>query len=261
VRPDNTVNESVQQIAFADRILFNKIDLVSDEGKRAVLEEIQSINMFAEVIPCQNSIVALDKILGMNSFSVEKAMETDPAVYEDLHPETKTIAKECSEPGCTEDHDHAGHSHEHSHGHEHKEHGHTKDGHTKDCGTSCQEDHSHGGHSHAHNQERKRHDISGVSSLGLSFEGLVNMEKFQTFMQDLLGKQAKNLYRTKGVLAIKGAGRSKFVFQGVHEHIDFAPALGEWPAGEKIVNKFVFIGRNLNHEELEAGLKDCVEKV
>jgi len=255
------VNESVQQVAFADRILFNKVDMVTEEEKREVLEDIRSINMFAEVIPCQNSVVDLDKILGMNSFSVEKAMETDPAVYEDLHPKAQEgAAKECTEPGCTEAHDHGGHAHGHAHGHEHKEHGHTDA-----CGASCQEDHSQGGHSHAHAHnhtapKRKRHDISGVSSLGLSFEGMVNMEKFQNFMQTLLKKQAKDLYRSKGVLAIKGAGRQKFVFQGVHENIDFAPALGEWPADQKIVNKFVFIGRNLDHEALEAGLDSCVEK-
>ena len=35
-REGGEVNESIQQIAFADRILFNKVDLVGEEELREV---------------------------------------------------------------------------------------------------------------------------------------------------------------------------------------------------------------------------------
>ncbi len=41
VKPDDVVNEAVQQIAFADKILLNKLDLVTDEQKRDVVKRIK----------------------------------------------------------------------------------------------------------------------------------------------------------------------------------------------------------------------------
>eukprot|EP00967_Tisochrysis_lutea_P096189 scaffold140725_cov36-Tisochrysis_lutea.AAC.2 len=49
VRPEGTVNEAVQQVAFADRVLINKIDLVSKEELTDVKKLIHSVNAFAEV--------------------------------------------------------------------------------------------------------------------------------------------------------------------------------------------------------------------
>ena len=44
VRGDDVVNEAVCQVAFADRILLNKIDLVSKEALHDLKETIHSIN-------------------------------------------------------------------------------------------------------------------------------------------------------------------------------------------------------------------------
>ena len=43
-------------------------------------------------------------------------------------------------------------------------------------------------------------------------------------------------------------GNTKFVFQGVHEQINFGPSSVEWAEGEKRMNRMVFIGRNLNRK-------------
>ena len=82
-KPDGAVNEAVQQVAFADRILLNKIDLVSDTELAAVMEQVRSINGVAEVIKTTNSVVDLDKVLGVSSFSIEKTLEVDPDFLED----------------------------------------------------------------------------------------------------------------------------------------------------------------------------------
>lgn len=72
--------------------------------------------------------------------------------------------------------------------------------------------------------------------------------------------RAADFYRTKGLLSFHGQGDTKFVFQGVHEQINFGPAKDPWKADEERINKFVFIGKNLNREELTKGLMECLYK-
>mmetsp|Transcript_25922 Transcript_25922/g.37153 ORF Transcript_25922/g.37153 Transcript_25922/m.37153 type:complete len:87 (-) Transcript_25922:138-398(-) len=78
------------------------------------------------------------------------------------------------------------------------------------------------------------------------------------FMMDLLKERAADMYRTKGLLSFHGQGDTKFVFQGVHEQINFGPAQLPWGKDEKRINKFVFIGKNLDRKELTKGLMECL---
>ncbi|KAL4434344.1 hypothetical protein ABPG75_000785 [Micractinium tetrahymenae] len=78
VKPDGVVNESIQQVAFADKILLNKTDLVSEEEKKHVIRRIKSINKTSEIIECRHSQVDLGRILGLQSFDLEKILSMDP---------------------------------------------------------------------------------------------------------------------------------------------------------------------------------------
>jgi len=60
------------------------------------------------------------------------------------------------------------------------------------------------------------------------------------------------------VLSFAGQGDQKFVFQGVHEQIDFGPAQTKWQPGETRVSKIVFIGRNLDRTFLTEKINECV---
>ena len=64
--------------------------------------------------------------------------------------------------------------------------------------------------------------------------------------------------RLRGVIAVQHS-KLKYVYQAVHMIFngDFEEG-GEWGAGEKRESKLVFIGKNLNHEELRAGFKACL---
>ena len=66
VKPDGNINEAEHQIAFADRIILNKIDLVSKEELLDVEDRIRSINSFAVLIRTEKSRAPLDKVLGLN---------------------------------------------------------------------------------------------------------------------------------------------------------------------------------------------------
>ena len=48
----------------------------------------------------------------------------------------------------------------------------------------------------------------------------------------------------------RSQGDTKFVFQGVHESINFGPAQEPWKEGEPRINKMVWIGKGLDREAL-----------
>lgn len=100
----------------------------------------------------------------------------------------------------------------------------------------------------------------GVSSVGITAEGPLDFAALNGYMMRLLQTNARDIYRSKGVLCFEGQGDTKFVFQGVHEQIAFGPSQATWAAGERRVSKMVFIGRNLNRDELEKGFRGCLAK-
>lgn len=63
----------VNQVEFADVILINKSDLVSEKEKRDLGAIIKSLNPDAELIYTEKSKVSLDKVLNTNKFNFEKA--------------------------------------------------------------------------------------------------------------------------------------------------------------------------------------------
>ena len=191
-KPEGAVNEALQQVAFADKILLNKVDLVTEEEKTSLKERLMKINKFAQIIETEKSRAPLGKILGINSFNMESILNYDPDFFE--------------------------------------------------------------------SQEESKHDLELVQSVGIQFKGELHAQWFNMFMMDLLRERAADFYRTKGLLAFHGQGETKFVFQGVHEQINFGPAKEPWKAGEEKVNKFVFIGKNLNRKELTDSLMECLYK-
>ncbi len=98
------------------------------------------------------------------------------------------------------------------------------------------------------------HD-DAVSSVAFEFEGSLDPEKFDAWLSVLLRTDGADLFRMKGILAIKGDDR-RMVFQGVHMLFDNIP--GALWGDEVPCNRLVFIGRNLNRDYLEGALKQCL---
>merc|ERR1712054_293649 len=70
-KPEGVENEAVEQIAFADRILLNKCDLVDDEAELEEVEKrIRAINELVPITRTTNSEVSMDFILGIHGFSL-----------------------------------------------------------------------------------------------------------------------------------------------------------------------------------------------
>src|SRR5271163_1778577 len=85
--------EAKNQIAFADVILLNKTDLVSEAELAEVEARIRGINPYAKVHKTQRSQVPLDAVLGRNAFDLERILHIEPDFLE------------------SEDHDHDHHDH------------------------------------------------------------------------------------------------------------------------------------------------------
>merc|ERR1712203_194904 len=188
-KPEGVENEAVEQIAFADRILLNKCDLV-DEAHLAEVEK--RVRMINEPVPIQrttNSKVDMNFIIGIQAFSLDKILEK----------EDQFLAEE----------------------------------------------------------QEHQHD-NRVSSVGVDIVGEVDSEKLNKWIGWLLSEKGVDLFRSKGILAVRGM-KEKFVFQAIH--MLFRNSNGDaWAAGEERKCKMIFIGKNLNREELTTGFLSCMVK-
>jgi G3E family GTPase len=79
-------DEVQEQIAFADVILLNKIDLVTPEELEALEAKIRAINGAAKIYRTQNSVIEMDRILNVGGFDLGRAMEVDPQFLEPEYP-------------------------------------------------------------------------------------------------------------------------------------------------------------------------------
>ena len=77
-KPEGIENESVEQLAFADRIILNKIDLVSESEIKEVESRIKSINNFAPIYQTENSLIDPKELIDIGSFDLERTLEMDP---------------------------------------------------------------------------------------------------------------------------------------------------------------------------------------
>ena len=71
-------NEAVEQIAFADQILLNKVDLVTAEELTKVEKTIRSLNPLAPIHRTERCSIDLDKVLSRNAFDLAHALELKP---------------------------------------------------------------------------------------------------------------------------------------------------------------------------------------
>ncbi len=95
---------AAEQIAFADIILLNKIDLVNTDERAAVEQRLRTLNPFARIIPCERGQVPLDAVLDRGAFDLDRVLSLDPDFLKE------------------EDH-----HHHHHHGHDHHHHNHALD--------------------------------------------------------------------------------------------------------------------------------------
>jgi G3E family GTPase len=218
-------NEAVAQIAYSDRIILNKADLVGSEQLNSALSRVRSINALASVQTAEHAQVDADYVLGVGGFNLDRVVnQVDSLLLEGDSAQSHEHAHHSSDK-THEHHDHYHDEHEHHHHHHH--------------------DHSHGVHNDA------------VTSVALTMDGEVDIDLVNDWLGALLEDNWQNIYRMKGVLAIEGCDE-RYVFQGVHSLFEGTPEQN-WGENEKRANKLVLIGQDLPpREELEEAFRDCL---
>jgi len=95
-------SEAQEQIAFADVILLNKIDLVSPEQLDELETRIRAMNAIAKVYRTCNVELEMDALLGVGAFDLNRALEVDPEfLSEDAHEHDQSVASVALvEPGA-----------------------------------------------------------------------------------------------------------------------------------------------------------------
>ena len=97
--------EAVEQIAFADVIVLNKMDAATPDQLANAQAIIQRLNRGAKVVTTARSQVDLAAILDLGAFSLDRAISLDPHFLPSHH------------------------HHDHDHGHDHKDHHHHEHSH------------------------------------------------------------------------------------------------------------------------------------
>lgn len=85
-------SETQEQIAFADVILLNKIDLVSTEQLDELKRRIHTMTPFAKTYQTQNCELNIEAILNIKAFDLKQALSIDPELLnEDAHEHDESI--------------------------------------------------------------------------------------------------------------------------------------------------------------------------
>jgi G3E family GTPase len=186
-KPEGVENEAVEQVAFADKVILNKIDLVTDEAQLVAIEQrVKSLNPLVPILRCSYSKVSPKELLNVKAFSLERVLDFDP---EFLDPDQEHM-----------------------------------------------------------------HDSSVVST-AFKLDGELNVEMMSRWIQRLISEDGANLFRYKGIIAVKGMEK-KFLFQGVGM-LFTGEFQGKWKKDEVRESRMVFIGRNLDIEFLRVGFEAC----
>ncbi len=96
-------SEAQEQIAFADIIVLNKMDLVTEAEATEVERLIKAINPYAEIRRSTKSDVPLDAVIGRDAFNLARILEKEPDFLsgEDHHEhdsEVNSVSFEVSKP-------------------------------------------------------------------------------------------------------------------------------------------------------------------
>ena len=250
-------NLVIQQVEFCNKILLNKVDEVSPEELDRIKKIIRALQPKAEILECNYGDVDFDKILHTGLFNFEKVVTS------------ATWIRELEGHHDEDEHEHE-EEHEHEHEHEDHEHHHHDHDHEED---------EEGHHHHGHHHDEGEAEEYGIGTFVYYRRPAFNLENFDHFVAT---KWPKNVIRAKGVCyftdepdmcyLFEQAGQQKTIRQAgkfyatmpeneLQRMLDTDPTLRrDWDEtyGDRM-QKIVFIGQNLDKEEITRLLDECLE--
>ena len=246
--------EPAKQVGFADKIFMSKHSLVDDTIYTKVINEVRSINPFAEIQDLDARPVEMKDMFGLELFyaSEKKILEMQENSEEEY----------CE--ACGHTHAHGEHDHHHHHDEEHCEecghahaHGeHDHDHHHHDEEHHHDHDHDHDHHHHGHHHH-KHHHHSGINSFVIETEKPLVLAHINEWLNELVYIYGPELYRYKGILSVEGLDY-QIIFQGVQMSFDISRGR-DWNDTER-KSTLVFIGKNLPEDSLRESFFACTNK-
>lgn len=243
--------EPAKQVGFADKIFMSKHSLVDDTIYAKVINEVRSINPFAEIQDLDARPVEMKDMFGLELFyaSEKKILEMQENSEEEY----------CE--ACGHTHAHGEHDHHHHHDEEHCEecghaHAHGEyDHHHHDEDHHHDHDHDHDHHHHGHHH--KHHHHSGINSFVIETEKPLVLAHINEWLNELVYIYGPELYRYKGILSVEGLDY-QIIFQGVQMSFDISRGR-DWNDTER-KSTLVFIGKNLPEDTLRESFVACTNK-
>ena len=254
VRPGLNENDIenlvIQQIEFCNIVLLNKADLVSPSELERVSQIIRALQPHAEIIPCNFGDVPLEKIIHTGMFDFERVATSAAWIskIENYHGE--------------EDGDENEHEHEHHHHHHHDRH-------------HCHDEHCHCHHHHHGEGEALEY---GIGTFVYYRRRPMDLSRFDHFVAR---NWPRSIIRAKGICYFRGEKDTCYVFEQAGKQIQMHNA-GQWYAtmpeedlqmmlerdaglrrdwdpeyGDRM-QKIVFIGQNMDQEEIIRQLDECL---
>lgn len=246
--------EPAKQVGFADKIFMSKHSLVDDTIYAKVINEVRSINPFAEIQDLDARPVEMKDMFGLELFyaSEKKILEMQENSEEEY-------CEACGHTHAHGEHDHhhhhdeehceeCGHAHEHG---EHDHHHHDEDHHHDHDHDHHDHDHHHHGHHHKH------HHHSGINSFVIETEKPLVLAHINEWLNELVYIYGPELYRYKGILSVEGLDY-QIIFQGVQMSFDISRGR-DWNDTER-KSTLVFIGKNLPEDTLRESFVACTNK-
>lgn len=233
--------EPAKQVGFADKIFMSKHSLVDDTIYAKVINEVRSINPFAEIQDLDARPVEMKDMFGLELFyaSEKKILEMQENSEEEY----------CE--ACGHTHAHGEHDHHHHHDEEHCE----ECDHAHEHGEHDHHDHDHDHHHHGHHH--KHHHHSGINSFVIETEKPLVLAHINEWLNELVYIYGPELYRYKGILSVEGLDY-QIIFQGVQMSFDISRGR-DWNDTER-KSTLVFIGKNLPEDTLRESFVACTNK-
>ncbi|DBA77581.1 hypothetical protein WJX77_001399 [Trebouxia sp. C0004] len=272
--PD-AANEAQKQIAYADSVLLNKVDLLpSEEAIHAVEDAIRAHNAGVAIIRTSHCSLSIAQILNRNAFVGSSQPPSLEMLHDNMHlgpshtphdiepvatgneSDMQQVsaasvghnARPCDNHRSSEA---AGSDHQAANQQRGGDQGQSAGSRNGSHGHSHQHptSHDHAGHAHQHD--------SSVRSISITCPGEVDMTRLKDWLDTLLWEQGiatQDIYRMKGLIKVIGSEKAH-VLQAVHELYDIVPGIAwsDLPALQQDRNRLVVIGRNLDVEALQKG--------
>ena len=240
--------EPAKQVGFADKIFMSKHSLVDDTIYTKVINEVRSINPFAEIQDLDARPVEMKDMFGLELFyaSEKKILEMQENSEEEY----------CE--ACGHTHAHGEHDHHHHHDEEHcEECGHAHAHGEHDHHHHDEEHHHDHDHDHHHGHHHKHHHHSGINSFVIETEKPLVLAHINEWLNELVYIYGPELYRYKGILSVEGLDY-QIIFQGVQMSFDISRGR-DWNDTER-KSTLVFIGKNLPEDTLRESFVACTNK-